>query len=344
MSGCTHRFQKTQAVGLSSDPVLRTASGWNTPPAGVEWRSRPVSIHSGVAVPGAADPVRRSRGGNVPLAYVTLGAFPQPQGCLECYLAAVERAEHWGFVLEPVCLNDTRLRGESLGDLLASRGTVGVILGSTRAGAVVPCHIDWPNLTVAAVGRGGRLRPIRHFAVDRSGNARLAVRKILSAGYQRIGLVIPESWDHSDERACSPGYLSERCRIPEPHRIPVLMIGGGKDSAGNLCCGDEVALATWYHRHKPEVILSHKPLVWRALEQMGLSIPRHVAFVDLARTHGGSGSAGVSEDGVRMGAIAAEELITLMLNRRTDRSRAASTTVIQGIWEDGTSLPRRSGF
>ncbi len=98
-------------------------------------------------------------------------------------------------------------------------------------------------------------------------------------------------------------------------------------------------LAGWLERHRPDAILALGSSVCQQLGQLGFSVPNDVAFVDLSLEVDDRRWAGVRPNSERAGEIAVEMLIGLMQQNLCGVPDVPTTTLVEGAWVEGESLP-----
>ncbi|PTX91665.1 LacI family DNA-binding transcriptional regulator [Opitutus sp. ER46] len=262
------------------------------------------------------------------------------------YAGAQRKAEQSGFQLEHFWCGEPDVTPRRLSNMLFHRGITGVILASHRPECDALGEMDWSHFTAIKIGCFPHSPGLHRVMYDRSGVIRLAMKQALAAGYERIGLVMPTLWDDAADQAWSAGFLAEQYRLPEESRIPILLYGErGRmpdetpDRTGPAV--DIAALAAWYNRHEPEVIISIAPFVREQLTRLKLNVPRDVGYVDLFLEGTEHGVAGICENCERVGEVATELLVAQMHQNLTGLPPVPTTTLVEGRWTPGATLPMR---
>jgi LacI family transcriptional regulator len=98
----------------------------------------------------------------------------------------------------------------------------------------------------------------------------------------------------------------------------------------------------WYEKYKPEVILSKASFVLPIFKELGLRVPKDVAFVDLFLNEYLGQTAGVRQNHEAVGALAVELLAGQLQHNKFGVPEIPTTTSIGGTWFDGASCPKRS--
>ncbi|HEY0944700.1 MAG TPA: LacI family DNA-binding transcriptional regulator, partial [Opitutaceae bacterium] len=160
------------------------------------------------------------------IAYITHGATKwswRDNPILEHYfVSAQQKAETCGYRLEHFWLGEPDLSDQRLSNILFHRGITGVLLASDATGRAEPLELDWERLSAVALGHSPLAPALHRVTTDATGNLRLALRQIRAAGYRRVGLVLPRSWDTAVDQGWSVGLVIEQNELPAAARIPTL--------------------------------------------------------------------------------------------------------------------------
>ena len=259
------------------------------------------------------------------------------------HIGAQRQAAESGYHLEHFWLGEEGMSQQRLSGMLLHRGISGVLLAAQRAMCDNLSGIDWSRLSGVRIGCCPQVPALNQVTVDQNRVVSLAMRRIRLAGYRRIGLVLPPCWGEPVDHSWSKAYFAEQFPLRASDRLPPLYLQGPQP--GPLLTGlgsdrpDEAgAFARWYHEHRPEVVLGVGPVVLARLNQIGLSVPRDVAYVDLLLDHP-EGVAGVRENCERVGALAVEMLARQLQLNVFGAPAVATITSVCGVWADGASLP-----
>lgn len=284
-----------------------------------------------------------------PLAYLTHWdtecGWKQTHAHAAFHDGAQARATALGFRLEHFWLGEPGMSHRRLSDILIARGITGVIVSSHLPEHDHPLLLDWARFSAVKIDCLPREPDLHHVTNDQRAIAQLAVRRSLGAGYRRIGMVIPYWWDDFVDLAWSAGFLAEQQRLPAQDRIPILFYADENISSA-VATGRESLVPTrafseWFARHRPEVILSKAQFVRPRLDQLGLAVPRDVAYVELYLEPDGT-AAGVRNNCDRVGALAVEALVAQMQQNSYGIPEFPTAMLVEGTWFDGATLPLRT--
>lgn len=254
------------------------------------------------------------------------------------YEGAQSKAAQLGYQLEHFWLGEPGLSHQRMSDILYNRSITGIIIASHRAEADVELKFDWSRFSVVRIDHLPHRPALHHVTNNQRAIVQLAMRHVMAAGYERIGLALREDWDHSTDLAWSAGFLAEQQKLPLAKRIPPLFFPN-LDGAVIPPAG---MFEEWFRSHRPEVLIGYQPSLLPCLAEMGLSIPRDVAFVDLLLSAPDGRTAGVRQNCHRVGELAVEILVGQMHQHVYGIPAHATATLVEGTWVDGESLPVRS--
>jgi LacI family transcriptional regulator len=259
--------------------------------------------------------------------------------------SALARAEQLGYQLEHFWLGEPGLTSRRLGEILFSRGIAGLILASQWVNSASPIEFDWPRFSAVKIDLGPENLALHTVTNDQRAIIQLAMRHALAAGYERIGLVMPDWWDEPFNFALSAGFLAEQARLPAADRIPILLfsgsaqyVGGGERMEPSV---DAAVFREWLHDNRVEVLLSYAPFVMPSLATLGLRVPEDVAFIDLYLFHPDGQRAGVRHNCHRVGELAVEILASQLQHHIVGLPAYQTVTLVEGTWFDGATLPSR---
>ncbi len=264
------------------------------------------------------------------------------------YLGANARASELGYKLEHFWLGEPNLHPKRLSQILRTRSVNGLILASQLPVLNPTTEFEWEFFSAVKIDHVPRQLALHNVTNDQAGIIRLAVKRAVAAGYQRIGLVMHRGWNDAANQLWSAGFLSAQSMISEDARIPMLLFpGSGVDSTAASGrnfnpVAAPVDIGRWLKRHRTDVIVSKSSFVMPCLEKLGLRVPDDVAFVDLFLEQTSGEVAGVRQNHELVGATAVEILAGQIHHAKMGKPAIATSTLIEGTWFDGRSCPVRS--
>jgi LacI family transcriptional regulator len=310
----------------------------------------------------APDPLLRAlvsyRGGvierrNTPtLAYVTNWAtrwgWKKVTAHPDFYAGALAKATDLGYKLEHFWMRDEGMSHERLGQILYARGISGIIIASHGREMGDALEFNWANFSAVKIDYFPHQPALHNVTNNQCDIVRLAMQKVIAMGYRRIGFVMHRGWDHAVDHLWMAGYLCEQRVLATSDMIPAHLFPEPEpvdrwlnESEGAIAADPDV-FEEWYHRYKPEVIISKAAFVLPLLKKMGLRVPRDVAFVDVFLENDSKQIAGVSQNHVTVGELAVEILAGQLQHNKFGVPAIPTTTYVEGTWHDGASCPPKT--
>jgi DNA-binding LacI/PurR family transcriptional regulator len=168
----------------------------------------------------------------------------------------------------------------------------------------------------------------------------LAMEKIHSYGYQRIGFVIPGDLDLKVGGTFSGGYLVSQNFLKLTPKLPPLCTTT-QLLKENPAKGFK-EFEAWFGKNKPDAILTADPRTLDFLKKMNLSIPGDIAVAGTSVSDVPI-QAGINQNSLEIGRVAVETLVALINANDRGRPSAPRRILVEGFWHDGESLPRLNG-
>lgn len=259
------------------------------------------------------------------LAFVTDGAgsasWLQHDSHAAFYEGACRRALDVGYQVERFSLGEPGMSARRLGDVLFNRGIEGVLLALDAPGAFDGEGFGWERFSVVSSGSGLGLLACPCVASDPEGAMCLALRRVLEVGYERPALV-----------------CHDQPALPLSPGLPSLIV---KEGAAAMSA--EALLSAWLRAHSPDVLVcsGDETLAW--LRSAGLSVPGALAVAAVMSSEGDCDVAGFHGLDSCAGETAAELLAWKLRENQRGLPVKPCTTLVQGEWRSGESLPRKGG-
>jgi len=285
-----------------------------------------------------------------PLAYVTHWdtewGWRNSPAHAEFFAGASARAQDFGYRLEHFWLGAPRLSHRRMSDILFSRGITGLIIASHRSEYGQALEFDWPRFSAVKIDFCPSQPELHNVTNDQRAVSQLAMQRVMSAGYRRIGFIVARWWDDFVDLACSAGFLAVQQRLAAADRIPILFfplrlpVKVSLPPADGFLVPREI-FEPWFRRYRPEVLISYGPFVRPLLTEMGIAIPRDVAYVETFLGKPDGRTAGIRQNCGRVGELAVEILASQLQQHIYGVPAFPTTTLVEGTWFDGKSLPLR---
>ncbi len=263
------------------------------------------------------------------------------------YAGALAKANELGYKLEHFWMREEGMSQERLGQILYSRGINGIIIASHGREMGDVLDFAWENFSAVKIDYFPHRPALHNVTNNQCDIVRLAMQKVMAAGYRRIGLVMHRGWDHAVDHLWTAGYLCEQQSLNARERMPAHLFPEPEpverwlNESGADVSPDPKAFMAWYRKHEPEVIISKASFVLPLLRKMNVRVPDDVAFVDVFHEDTTGKIAGVKQNHTTVGALAVEILAGQLQHNKYGVPEIPTTTYVEGTWRDGESCPRR---
>ncbi|MDI1249050.1 MAG: LacI family DNA-binding transcriptional regulator [Lacunisphaera sp.] len=310
-------------MGYTPDPMLRAL----------------VSYRSKVALPRSKPTLAYVTNWTTRWGWKEVTAHPQ------FFSGAAAKAEELGFRLEHFWLRDEGMTHGRLSQILFSRGINGLIIASHGREMGDALQLDWRNFSAVKIDYFPHQPVLHNVTNNQCDIVRLALQKVIAAGYRRIGFVMHRGWDHAVDHLWTAGYLCEQQNLTAEECIPAhifpdpLPVERWFNENRSDVTPDAKPFERWFKEHQPEVVISKGSFVLPQLRRMGLRIPRDVAFVDVFLEEFNGLTAGVRQNHETVGAQAVEILAGQLQHNKFGVPEIPTTTFVEGTWFDGKSCP-----
>lgn len=215
---------------------------------------------------------------------------------------------------------------ESIAEAFVALRVGGVIV--TPTSATVPEYLHRHGIPVVEVDRQFAADRNDAVVVDNRAGARAATEHLLGLGHRRIALFIDETdWTTGADRCAGYGEAFEAAGVEVD---PDLVVSAGWDVEDSRMR----ALAMLQRPDRPTAVFAANNVlaegVWRAIAELGLTLPRDVSLVAFDDAPWMSmvtpGVTAVAQDSVALGAAAVRRLL-----ERLDDLDAAPDTAVLGV-------------
>jgi LacI family transcriptional regulator len=249
------------------------------------------------------------------------------------WFGAKRRADELGFKLEHFSLAEPGMKAARLERILKARGIDGIILSSFSEGAA-RLEFDWSWLAAVRIELQPAWPPLSTVSVDHLRAVQVAVRRILTLGYRRPGLVLGHNWSELVEDHWLMGFLWAQQWLKPGDRLPALLIrrDNGIDKA-------RAAFESWMSRYAPDVLLGPHAQIEERLASGNRRIPRDIAVADPFLEEPHSFYAGITHSLEAVGAKALELLVGMLTQNVRGIPKEMTRTYVDGRWNDGPSCP-----
>jgi LacI family transcriptional regulator len=261
------------------------------------------------------------------------------------FSGALAKANELGFVLDHFWLRESGLTQGRLGRILRARGVTGLILASHGREMGDELQLDWANFSAVKIDYFPHEPELHNVTNDQCKVIRMAMQKVMTAGYRRIGFVMHRGWDHAVDHQWTAGFLCEQQNLPLKDRIPAhifpgpLPVARWYDENKAPVVVDPLPFTRWLDRYRPEVLIGKESFVSECLAAMKLRVPKDIAFVDVFLEDVTGRTAGVRQNHAAVGALAVEILAGQLQHNKFGVPEIPTTTYVEGTWFDGATCP-----
>jgi len=303
-----------EEMGYRPDPLLSSLAIYRT-------QKRPLTIQSSIAwLNHWEEPERLRR-------FREFDAY---------WRGAMEAAQRFGYHLDDVrwAPNCSADRFEKI---LLTRGVRGVL---------IPPHslapdwggFDWKKFSVIRFGMSVR-RPDSHLVTaDHFRGIMMAMEKIHSYGYERIGFIVPASFERHLGGNYIGAFFAAQKILNIQHALPPLMTNEAvyREQPGKA----QKALHQWLLRHKPDAVLTTIPEGALMIRGLGYKVPEDIAVAGTS-IYDIPADAGINQNPESIGRIAVEMLVGQINVNECGEPPAPCRILVESSWQDGKSLPQR---
>ena len=285
------------------------------------------------------------------LAYVTNWAtcwgWKKATAHPDFFAGAQEKANQLGYKLEHFWMHEPGLTQGRLSRMLYSRGINGLIIASHGREMGDDLQFDWPNFSAVKIDYFPHQHALHNVTNNQCDIVRLAMQKVMAAGYRRIGFVMHRGWDHAVDHLWTAGFLCEQQNLTARECVPAHIFPEAQPverwfNENNVpVVPDLPAFEKWLTKYQPEVVISKAAFVLPMFKKMGLRVPRDISFVDVFLEDLDGMTAGVRQNHETVGAVAVEILAGQLQQNKFGVPEIPTTTYVEGTWFDGQSCPPR---
>jgi len=253
------------------------------------------------------------------------------------YLAgARERSEEIGYKVEEFRLVDLDMSFKKLSTILRARNIQGLLFSpqERKNSHISSLSFNWEYFSAVTFGFT-LVRPHLHVVTDTQfRSARLAVQKLRSLGYRRIGCVTARSFDERTDGNFLGGFLVEQLRFSASDRIPVFWFPEKGEP--------DAKFMEWRQAYQPDAIFDPTTTLcglpaFAPGERNGCAL----AIVN-ASLHGEQ-YAGIGQNNPLIGRVAVDLVVAMIHANQRGIPSVPQRVLIEGQWVDGPSAPRVTG-
>lgn len=294
-----------QRIGYSPDPLLFSLSAYRK-------ANRPPAYHSNLAWLNTYANPRE----------LYIGAFR------EYFEGARQRCIELGYVLEEIRMADFDHDCARVRRTLRNKGIKGILLAPAEK---PDAQLDFDLSGFSAVRFGYSFKsPVLHTVSNAQfRTASLAVERLLALDYQRIGMFLSLDLNARTGWNFLGGFNASLDKIPKERWVPPYR---------QQRMGNKQELRRWLEKHKVDCVIGHGYWLLGTMSELGLRVPEDVGYADLALTADEEIISGMRQNSLLVGAVAIDQLNSLMLHGEQGVPRVPMHVYVEGEWFDGTTV------
>lgn len=248
------------------------------------------------------------------------------------YEGAFERAARLGFKLEEFWLREPGMTRSRLAAIFRARGIRGVLVAPLPGAGMEIDLLPWDEIAAVTFGFSLRSPRLNRVASNQYHAMRTILGEVRKLGYRRIGFIIGRDFDQRcDGNWQAAFWVDYHAQAPADRVEP---FWHASDEI------DEDKVAAWLREQRPDVLVPTGGHVLATVRHLGYRIPEDIGLVHHNIPPGETFLAGMDENGLRTGAIAAEMLIAMVNRQEWGVPAMPQQWLIDGTWVPGQTLRR----
>ncbi|MDX2185987.1 MAG: LacI family DNA-binding transcriptional regulator [Opitutaceae bacterium] len=251
---------------------------------------------------------------------------------------ASRRGVERGYRPQEFWLHRDGMSNERFSGTLYARGIEGLIVSPLSEGAP-PIELHWQNFSVVSLSVPLPNVSLTTVSNDHYNSSLRVARECLDRGYRRLGLILKAEHTKRFEGRWEAGLLAAVTAFSQAPLLPVFYLSGQRDAS---------RLLEWARNCRPDAIITSSaqlmPGMLQVLERGGFSVPKDIGLAVLACPELGSEQSGIFQNGALIGAKAVDVVLGMLERHERGLISQAQSFMIQGVWNEGTTLPRKQRF
>jgi len=247
------------------------------------------------------------------------------------FKGALQRARELGYELELFSLEGLNLSHQALDRVLYTRGIRGVIL-APFAGPKGRFSLKWERYAAVRLAYSVQWPPVHRISGHHFNNAYIAIKKLRSLGYRRIGMALPPNSNERTNHLWRAAFSDYN-----------LMVAPRDQVKGFFEAPINRALRDWLKKEKPDaVITDFGSGIHRIMEGTGFLVPEDMGLAAIGRPGKDCAYSGVVNNRRQVGAIALEAVAAMLQQNEFGLPRYPKTTMINGYWANGATTHKQA--
>lgn len=245
------------------------------------------------------------------------------------YEGVARRADKLGYRVEVFIPAEEKITRSRMGRILTARGIRGIILPSLPH-AMGHVSLDWSRFAIARLGYSV-VKPEAHRAThNHHAGMLLALRELKRLGYRRPAFFTLAKQDKRVAHHWLSAYLMYYHVVFRKSPIsPLFQQDWSKD-----------ALSRWLRAGNPDVIVSNMSHALKMLEELPLSVPGDIGFVNLDIHSHHHGMSGIDQNPSEIGSAAMDLVAAQLTHNEFGLPENPRTIHLEGTWIPGKTVHR----
>jgi LacI family transcriptional regulator len=245
---------------------------------------------------------------------------------------ALARAEEVGYRVEEFALRSPGMTPERMSKILYARGIQGILIApQPQTRIMTRLHMDLSRFSVVTFGYSLAWPPVHLVTSHHARGMRMAMRKLRSLGYRRIGLCLARVLNGRSDGGWFGSYLTEIQRLSDAAPLEPFLYESWSAKA----------FTKWYKATKPQAVIVHSVAdLERIVSETGLRSPEDIGVVSLSLMETDTLCAGIDQNSREIGAAGVDLLVSLMHANERGFTNAPRRLMIEGSWVDGPTIRR----
>lgn len=247
------------------------------------------------------------------------------------FKGAWTRARQFGYRLEEFLLGEEGMTSERMEKILLARGITGILIAPQPQSAP-PGMIGMNWERFAAVTFGYTLfSPSLHRVTSHHGKAaRLAVLKLMEAGYRRIGLYVGRTANTRVAGGWLGGFAGAVLENPTLAWIDPLL-------PDRLCLEE---FLQWRQAKRIDAVITWGGFIDMVRQSGCLRIPEDLGMASLRVREENTDHSGVDQNDVEIGVTAVDTLLGMLRANERGEPTVRRSILIEGVWREGATTRR----
>ncbi|MBE7157255.1 MAG: LacI family DNA-binding transcriptional regulator [Rhodospirillales bacterium] len=251
------------------------------------------------------------------------------------FLGAKQRCAELGYQLEEFRMVDLDLNYKRLSKILRARSIQGVLFPPQgRLRHISKSAFDWEDFSAVAFGFSLQRPQLDAVTNAQYRTARIAIRKLRSLGYRRIGFVAVERAIEQTDQNFLGGYLVSQRNFPPLESLPIHLVGRKSEA------GERAAFLAWFRESEPDVILMVTAVAIHWLREVPAEVRRGCGYALVDVADDDQETSGMNQNNLLIGRTAVDVLISKIHANERGIPTVPKRILIEGRWVEGKTAPR----